>query len=184
MDFLKPCMMRQCSDSIAFIQLHGLDSYKKQFNTEITDELNEADQYYKEHFGPKVTKQQICDYIRYWGVTHYITNCSPESTYSDIIADPEFCEAQITFYINPIDEISEFHKVSLDPYYRNIRDVNGVLVPEPIEYHDIEYDVDTKYIEQHGIVNYVLYTTCKIPLITLLSSRSVAYCQNKYIDSI
>ena len=181
-----PPMMRLCTNPVGFVERHGLDSYFKQYNPVVTPEMYEAELYYQENYGPRVTKEHICAYIRYWGIEHYITNCSPESTYDSVAMDADFMEAQLTFYSKPIDEMSEFRiaRMIRDPYHRKIRDAKGTLVPEPTETTDVEYEVDKDYIYTHGIVNYVLYSGIKIPLSALIASRSIAIWQRCYIDSL
>jgi hypothetical protein len=71
-----------------------------------------------------------------------------------------------------------------DPYYRNIRDYEGVLIPEPPkEYNEIDYEFDKEYIYANGIVNYVLYGT-KNHMKTLLASRAIAIWQRCYIERV
>jgi hypothetical protein len=182
-------MMRSCAEPISFVQHNGLDNYQRQFNNVVTHELLMAEEYYKETWGPRVTKKHICDYIRYWGMPDYITNCSPDSTYVTLMADEEFCAAQILFEKEPMGPALYGHfrmvRTIQDPYYRNIRDHKGVLIPEPpIESNDNEYDIDKIYIYTHGIVNYVLYSGIKIEMTTLLASRSVAIWQRCYIERV
>jgi hypothetical protein len=199
MDFVncpKPgALMRLSTNPVGFVETNGLAAYRKQFNEVVTAELLEADKVYTERWGPKVTKKHIIDYIRYWGVEHYIANCSPDSTYASVVADEDYCAAQTAFYCKPIDEVEVGMRTARripDPYIRRIRDSNGVLMPEPpVELVDdltptyiAEYgEIDKDYIYIHGIVNYVLYSGIKIPLTTLLSYRSVACWQRAYIEA-
>ena len=181
-------MMRSCADPITFVKNNGLDAYQSQFSGLVMPELLIAEEYYKEKWGPRVTKQHIYDYIRYWGVADYITNCSPDSTYAMMMGDEEFYAAQMLYYKEPTEaRLSGFRIVRTipNPYYRNIRDYKGVLVPEPPnEYNDKEYDIDKMYIYTHGIVNYVLYSGIKIPMTTLIASCLVANLQRCYIERV
>jgi hypothetical protein len=194
-NYSKPSLMRLCTQPVKFVESHGLPAYRRQFNNVVTPELLEADKVFLEEWGPKITKKHIIDYIRYWGVEHYIANCSPDSTYASVVADDDFCAAQTAFYCKPIDEIEvgirSARKIP-DPYQRRIRDSRGVLVPEPPDelVDDItpkciteDGEVDKDYIYIHGIVNYVLFSGIKIPLTTLLSYRSVACWQRSYIEA-
>ena len=183
---MKNTMM--CADPIAYVRNNGLIDYKSQFNNVVTPELLIAEEYYNEKFGPRVTKQHICDYIRYWGISDYINNCSPDSTYDIMMSDEDFCAAQMLCYkeTTGVELLKRNRTIQMiqDPYYRNIRDYKGVLIPEPIVSNDNEYDIDKIYIYTHGIVNYVLYSGIKIEMTTLLASRSVAIWQRCYIERV
>ena len=183
-----PPMMRLCTCPDTFVENHGLAAYRKHFNPTVTPEMLAADERYKDMWGPRVTKQHVIDFIRYWGIEYYITNCSPESTYAEVAADDDFLAAQILFYSKPVDEIEQGIRgirTVPDPYYRKLRDLDGILVPEPPdETTDTEFDVDKDYICTHGIVNYVLFSNSKIPMTTLLTSSSVALWQRCYINSL
>ena len=180
-------MMRICTEPVNFVENHGLVTYRKQFNLTVTPEMLVADEYYKENWGPRVTKEHIVDFIRYWGIEYYITNCSPDSTYAEVAADDDFLAAQIMFYSKPVDEvpvgIRSARKIP-DPYHRKIR-VDGVLVPEPPDdTTDMDFGIDKDYIYEHGIVNYMLFYNSKIPMTTLLASRSIAGWQRCYIENL
>jgi hypothetical protein len=183
----KPALVRLCTQPVKFVETNGLYAYRQQFNDTVTPEMLDADKAYLEEWGPRVTKKHIIDYIRYWGIEHYITNCSPDSTYESVVDDDEFCDAQTEFYCKPIDEIEvgiRSARTIPDPYHRRIRNMDGVLIPEPPdELIDNDFDVDKDYIYIHGIVNYVLYSGIRIPLTTLLASRSVACWQRSYIEA-
>jgi len=181
-------MMRICTNPVGFVETNGLAAYRKQFNPTVTPEMLVAEEYYKENWGSRVTKQHIIDFIRYWGIEYYITSCSPDSTYAEIAADDDFLAAQILFYSKPVDEIPvgirSARKIP-DPYHRKLRDSGGVLVPEPPdETTDAEYHVDQDYIYEHGIVNYMLFSNSKIPMTTLLASRFIAVWQRAYIENL
>lgn len=181
-----PSMMRNCADPVTFVQNNGIAAYRKDFNSTVTPEMLAADEYYEENCGPRVTKQHISNFIRYWGIEYYIANCSPESTYAEMMTDEDFIAAQTMFYCKPVDEAPpciRYARQIPDPYYRKLRDPKGVLVPESTDTTDAEYDVDKEYIYMHGIVNYILFSNCKIPMTTLLASRSIAIWQRCYIDN-
>ncbi len=182
-----PAMMRLCTEPVKFVEMNGLAAYRRQFNATVTPDMLSAEEYYKENWGPRVTKEHIIDFIRYWGIEYYITNCSPDSTYAEIAADDDFLAAQILFYSKPVDEIEPGIRSARripDPYYRKIRDSEGTLVPEPTETIDVDFGIDKDYIYEHGIVNYMLFYTSKIPMTTLLASRPIASWQRCYIDSL
>ena len=189
----KPALVRLCTQPVKFIETNGLNAYRKQFNDTVTPEMLEADKVFLAEWGPGITKKHIINYIRYWGVEHYIANCSPDSTYESVVADDDFCAAQTEFYCKPIDEIEvgirSARKIP-DPYQRRIRDSRGVLIPEPPGelVDDLtptciaeDGEIDKDYIYIHGIVNYVLYSGIKIPLTTLIAYRSIACWQRSYI---
>ena len=181
-------MMRMCTCPATFVEHHGLAAYRKQFNPTVTPEMLVADEYYKENWGPRVTKEHIIDFIRYWGIEYYITNCSPDSTYAEVAADDDFLAAQILFYSKPVDEVPPAIRSARripDPYYRRIRDSEGTLVPEPPdETTDNDFGIDKDYIYEHGIVNYMLFYTSKIPMTTLLASKPIAVWQRCYIENL
>ena len=177
-------LMRNCTEPITFVKNNGLAAYGKQFSPTVNPEMIAADKYYEENCGPRVTKQHIRNFIRYWGIEYYIANCSPESSYAEIEADDDFRAAQNLFYCKPVDEAEPCIRCARqipDPYYRKLRDQKGLLVPEPTDTTDVEFDVDNDYIYMHGIVNYILFSNSKIPMTTLLASRSIALWQRCYI---
>lgn len=182
-----PTMMRLCTSPVTFVEHHGLTAYRKQFNPMVTPELLEAEDYYQENWGPRVTKDHIIDFIRYWGIEYYITTCSPDSTYAEIAADDDFLAAQIMFYSKPVDEIDTGIRSARrfpDPYHRKIR-VDGVLIPEPPdETTDVDFGIDKDYIYEHGIVNYMLFYTSKIPMTALLACKSISVWQRCYIENM
>lgn len=182
-----PTMMRLCASPVTFVEHHGLTAYRAQFNSMVTPELLEAEEHYQENWGPRVTKDHIIDFIRYWGIEYYITTCSPDSTYAEIAADDDFLAAQIMFYSNPVDEIDTGIRSARrfpDPYHRKIR-VNGVLVPEPPdETTNMDFGIDKDYIYEHGIVNYMLFYTSKISMTALLACKSISVWQRCYIENM
>lgn len=180
-------MMRMCTSPVTFVENHGLAAYRKQFNPTVTPEMLVAEEYYKETWGARVTKQHVIDFIRYWGIEYYITNCSPDSTYAEVAADDDFLAAQILFYGKPVDEVPlgiRSARSIPDPYHNRLR-ADGVLVPEPPdETTDVEFNVDYDYIYEYGIVNYMLFSNSKIPMTTLLASHSIAVWQRAYIGNL
>ena len=184
---MKNTMM--CADPIAYVRNNGLIDYKSQFNNVVTPELLIAEEYYNEKFGPRVTKQHICDYIRYWGISDYINNCSPDSTYDIMMSDEDFCAAQMLCYkeTTGVELLKRNRTIQMiqDPYYRNIRDYKGVLIPEPPnKYIENDFEFDKEYIYANGIVNYVLYSGTKKHMKTLLASRAIATWQRCYIERV
>ena len=181
-------MMRTCTNPVGFVEVNGLVAYRKQFNPTVTPEMLAADEYYKENWGPRITKDHIIDFIRYWGIEYYITACSPDSTYAEIAADDDFLAAQILFYSKPEDEVPVGIRSARhipDPYHNRIRDSEGTLVPEPPdETTDVDFGIDKDYIYEYGIVNYMLFYTSKIPMTSLLASRSIAVWQRAYIENL
>ena len=71
--------------------------------------------------------------------------------------------------------------LSPNPYQNKLRDANGVLIPQAFATDTRVYDVDHTYISKHGIVNYILSTTCKISMPDLLKSDAVAMNQDIYM---
>ena len=123
----------------------------------------------------------ICEYIHHWGADNYVQWCSPETDMEEFFEDDDIWAAQFKYNNRPLGISSGLQPLNPDPYKNKIRDKNGNLIPESFESHDIYYDVDHDFISLHGIVHYILLTTCKVSLPNLLKSKYVADAQHTYL---
>ena len=119
-------------------------------------------------------------FIEHWGADNYVRWCLPETNMKELFEDDDIWAAQFNYNNNPHTNIPCL-KLTPDPYKNKILDKDGKLMPESFESHDIYYDVDYDYISSHGIVNYILLTTCKVSMPHLLSTKYVADAQNTYV---
>ena len=126
----------------------------------------------------------IYEYIHHWGADNYVRWCSPETDMEDFFEDDDIWAAQFKYNNKPRTNIPPgLQPLNPDPYKNKIRDKDGNLIPESFETHDIYYDVDYDFISTHGIVHYIVSTTCKVSLPNLLKSKYVADAQHTYIAS-
>jgi len=190
--------MLRMSKPIEFVKMYGIKLYSKQYNAVLSPALMKANKYYEENYGPDVHKEHITSYIQHWGIKNYIRMCSPLSTYASVTNDIDFLEAQMIYLSrvhsykatmeNAIDEMYDigYFNEPFDPYRNRIQNLNGELVPEPYKLSELPIvwlDIDEDYIYKHGIVHFMLRTTCKQTLCELLSNRPVATWQQAYIDT-
>ncbi len=125
--------------------------------------------------------QLICEFIHHWGADNYVRWCSPETDIEEFFKDDDIWAAQFEYNNKPRTPLSGLQVVNPDPYKNKIRDKNGTMIPESFESHDIYYDVDHDFISTHGIVHYIVLTTCKVSLPNLLKSKYVADAQHMYL---
>lgn len=121
----------------------------------------------------------VCEYIQHWGADNYVQWCSPETDMKKLFEDDDIWAAQFK-YNNKLRTITGL-QLNPEPYKNKIRDKAGNLIPESFESHDIYYDVDHDFISIHGIIHYILLTTCKVSLPNLLKSKYVADAQHTYL---
>jgi hypothetical protein len=189
--------VRQCTEIETFVGTHGVDDYKHEFrpNTTIDELLQDeriarGNQHYEEHHGSGVTEEHRCAYIAQWGVAQYRDWFARENDYLTIVANPKFAEAQRVFLDKPIPEVDPGIRSARyveDPFRRGMMDIKGTAVPEPPmdvgkeDFYDTEHEL---YIQDHGILNYMLKVNSPYPLETLLHYQNVAFWQRCYIRKL
>jgi hypothetical protein len=192
-----PSFVRQCTEIETFVGTHGVDDYKRAFRPNATiDELLQdervarGNQYYEENHGSGVTDEHRCAYIAQWGVAQYRDWFERDSDYLTIVANPKFAEAQQIFLDKTIPEVEPGIRSAQyveDPFHRGMRDIKGVAIPEPPidvgkeDYDDTTYEL---YIQDNGILNYMLLVNSRLPLETLLHYPNVAFWQRSYIRKL
>ena len=194
MPMIPGTMNRICTEVDTFVRNNGVDSYKKTFcpNTNVEELLRdpiifENNEEYEQLFGPGITEDHICKYIEYWGVEQYRNWCAREKTYQSIVSNGKFAEAQQKYLTHPSDiEVGMRTTCKCDPFRRSFHDDKGVSVPEPCEpqlddFFDEGYSL---YIQNNGIINYMLKVTCPFALEHLLNYRDVAVWQRAYIRNL
>ena len=133
----------------------------------------------------------ISAYIEHWGADNYLRWCSPETRYETLVDDIQYWWSQVHYYNTPKTNIAGLRILTPDPYARKLRDLKGKLIPEPSDTSNLQWTgghldevgVDETFISEHGIVQYVLSTTCKVPLPHLLTLPNVGRAQRLYIQS-
>jgi hypothetical protein len=194
---ITPSFARQCADIEAFVSSHGVDDYKRSFRPSSTiEELLQDDRVargnadYETDFGSGVTEAHRCAYIEQWGVVQYREWFARDSDYLTIVQNPNFAEAQRRFLDKPLPEIEPGIRSARfvdDPFHRGMRDIKGVAIPEPFadvgkeDFHDTSHEL---YIQDNGILNYMLLVNSHLPLETLLHYPNVAYWQRTYIRKL
>ena len=164
---------------------------------------------YEQTFGPGITEEDICKYIEYWGVEQYREWCAREKTYDSIVSNGQFALAQKKYLENNMPghvenvenvegtgtNVDSVHNVAVgirstrcrcDPFRKDFRDDKGVYVPEPCEprlddFFDDSYSI---YIQNNGVINYMLKVTSTYALEHLLNYRDVAEWQRTYIRNL
>lgn len=192
-------MRRHCTEIDTFVRNNGVDSYKKTFcPTENVEDLlrdpiiMNSNQEYEETFGPGITEEDICKYIEYWGVEQYREWCAREKTYNSIVSNGRFALAQQKYLethpdsVNNVDDIPIGRTCKCNPFRQEYRDDKGVYVPEPCEpqlddFFDDSYSI---YIQNNGIINYMLKVTSTYALEHLLNYHNVAEWQRAYIRNL
>ena len=191
-------MLRSCADPQAFVVNHGVDIYQTTFCPLSTvEELLQDDRIsmwndeYERRFGPGINDNLIAKFIEHWGVDQYKVWCARDSTYELIISNPLFALAQQKYLEK--HEPTEIpvgirgYNLSQNPFRREFRDHKGVAVPEPPTYPTITYpfgDEYELYIQENGIINYMIKVTSSLPLETLLNRQDIAMWQKCYIKKL
>jgi hypothetical protein len=196
-------MLRICTEVDTFVGSHGVEGYKKTYRPDMSvEELlldpvisRGNDQYEKTH-GAGVTDHHVADFIEYWGVEQYKDWCARDKTYDSIISNGLFALAQQKFLEKKMSMMSmddvepglrRVPPLALNPYRRELRDHKGNPVPEPPSYPKLEdfYDpVYELYIQDHGIINYMLKINSINTLEHLLNYQEVARWQRLYISKL
>jgi hypothetical protein len=174
-----------------------VDDYKRTFRPHATvDELLQdervakGNQNYEERYGSGVTEEHRCAYIEQWGVVQYCEWFARDSDYLTIVQNPKFAEAQQIFLDKPNPEVELGIRSSRyveDPFHRGMRDIKGDAIPEPPvdvgkdDFYDTTHEL---YVQDNGILNYMLLVNSKYPLETLLHFPNVAFWQRCYIRKL
>jgi hypothetical protein len=183
-----------------FVENNGVDSYKKEFRPDLSIEellldpvVSRSNEYYEKTYGAGITDDHICEFIESWGVEQYKEWCAREQTYDAIISNARFASAQQKYLEKNLDVEPGFRSTAIhlpplyNPFHRELRDEKGVAVPEPPHQpiHDDFYDPSyTLYIQDNGIVNYMLRINSINTLEHLLNYRDVAGWQRSYIEKL
>jgi hypothetical protein len=193
---LAPSFVRQCTDIEAFVSSHGVDDYKRTFRPHATIEellqdhrVARGNEDYEKDFGSGVTEDHRCAYIAQWGVVQYKEWFARDSDYLTIVQNPKFAEAQRIFLDKPIPKVEPGIRSARyveDPFYRGMRDYKGDAIPEPpLIVGEDDYDTDHEiYIQENGILNYMLLVNSELPLETLLHYPNIAFWQRCYIRKL
>jgi hypothetical protein len=195
-------MVRICTEVDTFVENNGVDSYKKAFRPDSSIEellldpvVSRSNEYYEKTFGAGVTDDHICDFIESWGVEQYKEWCARDRTYESIISNARFASAQRKYLEKNQETYAEpgFRSTAIrlpppyNPFHRELRDDKGVAVPEPplTTIHDDFYDSSyILYIQDNGIINYMLKINSINTLEHLLNYRDVAAWQRCYIQKL
>lgn len=194
---IAPSFVRQCTEIETFVGTHGVDDYKRAFRPNATiDELLQdervarGNEYHEKNFGTGVTEEHRCAYIAQWGVAQYRDWFARDSDYLTIVRNPKFAEAQQIFLSKPIPEVEPGIRSSRyveDPFHRGMRDIKGDAIPEPpIDIGKDEFEDTTHelYVQDNGILNYMLLVNSWLPLETLLHYPNIAFWQRCYIRKL
>lgn len=193
-------MVRICTEFDIFIENNGVDSYKKEFRPDLSIEellldpvVSRSNEYYEKTFGAGITDDHICEFIESWGVDQYKEWCAREITYDTIISNGRFALAQQKYLEKNLDVEPGFRSTAIrlpplyNPFHRELRDEKGVAVPEPSpntiydDFYDQGYSL---YIQDNGIINYMLRINSINTLNHLLNYRDVASWQRSYIEKL
>jgi len=194
---IAPPFVRQCTEIESFVSSHGVDDYRRSFRPTATiDELLQderiarGNETHEKYFGTGVTEDHRCAYIAQWGVAQYRDWFARNSDYLTIVQNPKFAEAQQRFLDKPIPEVEPGIRSARyveDPFHRGMRDIKGDAIPEPSvdvgkdDFHDTTHEL---YIQDNGILNYMLLVNSPLPLETLLHYPNVAFWQRCYIRKL
>lgn len=193
-------MIRICTEIDTFVETHGVDSYKKEYRPDSSiDELlldpivSRSNEYYEKTYGAGITDDHIAGFIEYWGIEQYKEWCARDKTYDSIIsnglfasAQGKFLEKKMSLYMD-VEPGIRGYRLSLNPYRRELRDNKGNPVPEPPTYPKLDHFYDMSYslyIQDHGIINYMLKINSINPLEHLLNYQDVAAWQKLYISKL
>ncbi len=194
-------MNRVCTEVDTFVGSHGVDSYKEEFCPDLSVQellldpvVSRSNDYYEKTFGAGITDHHVAAFIEYWGVEQYKDWCARDITYESIISNGLFALAQQKFLDKKMSINIEPGHVepgirgykSLNPYHRELRDYKGNPVPEPTyptleDFYDMSYSL---YIQDHGIINYMLRVNSINSLEHLLNYQEVALWQKAYISKL
>lgn len=193
---IAPSFVRQCTEIETFVGTHGVDDYKRTFRPHATvvellqdERIARGNQNYEENFGTGVTEEHRCAYIEQWGIAQYKEWFVREGDYLTIVQNPKYAAAQQLFLDKPIPEVEPGIRSARyieDPFHRGMRDIKGDAIPEPVDVgKDDFYDTSHElYIQDNGILNYMLFVNSKYPLETLLHFPNIAFWQRCYIRKL
>lgn len=186
---------RQCTEIDAFVSSHGVHEYRREFrpNTTIEELMQDArvasgNAEYETIYGTGITEEHRCAYIAQWGIAQYKEWFARDSDYLTIAQ--KYAEAQQRFLDKPIPEVElgiRSARYVEDPFHRGMRDIKGVAIPEPPmdvgkeDFYDTAHEL---YVQDNGILNYMLLVNSKYPLETLLHYPNVAFWQRCYIRKL
>ena len=192
---ITPSFARQCADIETFVSSHGVDDYKRAFRPNVTTEellqderIARGNENYETCFGTGVTEEHRCAYIAQWGIVQYREWFARDSDYLTIVQ--KYAEAQQRFLEKPHPEVElgiRSARYVADPFYRGMRDIKGDAIPEPPidvgkeDFYDTTHEL---YIQDNGILNYMLFVNSPYPLETLLHYPNVAFWQRCYIRKL
>ena len=194
---IAPSFVRQCTEIETFVGTHGVDDYKRSFRPNATtqellqdERVAKGNQNYEERYGSGVTEEHRCAYISQWGIARYKEWFARDSDYLTIVQNPKYAAAQQLFLDKPIPEVElgiRSARYVEDPFHRGMRDIKGDAIPEPPvdvgkeDFYDTSHEL---YIQDNGILNYMLLVNSKYPLETLLHFPNVAFWQRCYIRKL
>ena len=194
---IAPPFARQCADIETFVSSHGVDDYKRAFRPNVTTEellqderIARGNENYETCFGTGVTEEHRSAYIAQWGIVQYCEWFARDSDYLTIVQNPKFAEAQQHFLDKPNPEVElgiRSARYVADPFHRGMRDIKGDAIPEPPvdvgkeDFYDTTHEL---YIQDNGILNYMLFVNSTYPLETLLHYPNVAFWQRCYIRKL
>lgn len=193
-----PKMLRLCADVETFVGNHGVEVYQESYRPDHSlDELlldpcvYRGNETYEKYNGSGVTEDHIVDFIEYWGVDQYKEWCARDITYDSIISNGRFALAQQKFVEKQMSRMTSMYVGAVYPRYnpfeREFRDHKGNAVPEPPlnpmldDFCDESYSI---YIQNNGIINYMLKINSINTLEHLLNYRDVAEWQRRYIKKL
>jgi hypothetical protein len=198
---MKPAFLRHCTEIDTFVSNHGVDAYKESFRpNQSLDELlldpviYRSNETYEQKHGAGITEDHICDFIEYWGAEQYKNWCARDTPYDSIISNARFASSQqkflekkLSLYNDDVDVGFRTTSLHMNPFRQEFRDNKGISVPEPPTYpklddfYDPEYSV---YIQNNGIINYMLKVMSINRLEHLLNYKEVAAWQRSYIQKL
>ena len=190
---MMPSPVRQCTEIEAFVSSHGVDDYKRTFRPNATIEellqderVSRGNENHEKYFGTGITEEHRCAYISQWGIAQYKEWFARDSDYLTIVQ--KYAEAQQRFLEKPHPEVESIRSARyVDPFYRGMRDIKGDAIPEPPidvgkeDFYDTTHEL---YIQDNGILNYMLFVNSPYPLETLLHYPNVAFWQRCYIRKL
>ena len=190
-------MIRQCAEVDTFVINNGVDSYQKTFQPMNTveellqdDNISKWNEEYERTFGPCINDELVAAFIEHWGVHQYKDWCARDSTYDLILSNGLFTSAQQKYLEKQMCKIPvgiRGYNLSENPFRREFRDHKGCVVPEPPTYPTITQpfgDEHELYIQENGIINYMIKVTSKLPLEVLLNHQDISMWQKSYINKL
>lgn len=192
-------MTRLCTEVDTFIENNGVDSFRKTFQPESSIEellldpvIYRSNVFYEKTFGPGITEDHIAEFIESWGVVQYMEWCARNKSYDSIVSNARFASAQEKYLEKNIDIEPGFRSTAIklpvyNPFHRKFHDDKGVAVPEPPpnphldDFYDQDYSL---YIQDNGIINYMLKINSINTLDHLLNYKDVAAWQRSYIRNL